>query len=53
MGGGGEGAETIVCMYVTYGYPSGTVKIGFLESKMRKITSQIAKSVAKKKKKLF
>ena len=28
---------------ITYGYPFGAVKIGFLESKIRKITSHIAK----------
>ena len=36
-----------VTLMLTCGYPFETVKIRFLESKMRKIASQIAESVAK------
>ena len=36
-----------VTLMLTCGYTFGTVKIWFLESKIRKITSEIAESVAK------
>ena len=42
--------EEKICSYekvITYGCPFGTVKIGFLESKIRKITSDIAENIVK------